>query len=94
MECAKLLLDAGADVNSKNAKDNTPLMVAAALGHYSVLRFLIDQPNINVNAQVQHDYTCLYIRYSLTKLIGIWPFTSESFKTKSLVHITTAWVPN
>ena len=52
MECAKLLLDAGADVNCRNAKDNTPLMVAAALGHHNVLKLLIAQPNIDINAQV------------------------------------------
>lgn len=52
LECAKLLVGAGADVNSRNAKDNTPLMVAAALGHYNILKFLIAQPNIEVNAQV------------------------------------------
>ena len=52
MECAKLLLGAGADVNSRNAKDNTPLMVAAALGHYNILKLFISQSNIDINAQV------------------------------------------
>ena len=54
LECAKLLLDAGADVNCRNAKDNTPLMVAAALGHHNVLRLLISQSNIDINAQVMN----------------------------------------
>ena len=45
-------MDAGVDVNYRNAKDNTPLMVAAALGHYNVLKFLLDQPSIEVNVQV------------------------------------------
>lgn len=54
LECAKLLVDAGVDVNCRNAKDNTPLMVAAALGHYNILKFLLDQPKIEVNAQVYY----------------------------------------
>ena len=62
-ECAKLLLGAGVDVNCKNAKDNTPLMVAAALGHYNVLKLLVTQTNIDVNAQVC--YACTLYMYSL-----------------------------
>lgn len=49
-------MDAGVDVNCRNAKDNTPLMVAAALGHYNILKFLLAQPNIEVNAQVRITY--------------------------------------
>lgn len=51
-EAAHLLLDAGADINCKNLKGNTPLMIAGALGHYSLLEILATHPKINVQAEV------------------------------------------
>jgi len=47
-----LLLDAGANINCKNLKGNTPLMIAGALGHYSLLEILANHPKINVQAEV------------------------------------------
>ena len=51
-EAARLLLDAGADINCKNLKGNTPLMIASALGHDSLLEMLANHPEINVQAEV------------------------------------------
>ena len=51
-EAARLLLDAGADINCKNLKGNTPLMIASALGHDSLLEMLANHPKINVQAEV------------------------------------------
>ena len=51
-ESAKLLIDAGANVNSKNHKGATPLIIAAVKGHYSVLRILANHPNILLCDQV------------------------------------------
>lgn len=53
---AKVLVDAGADVNSRSIKEDTPLMVAAAVGHYPVLKYLLQHPQIDLCAQVQHQH--------------------------------------
>ncbi|CAI8023106.1 E3 ubiquitin-protein ligase mib1 [Geodia barretti] len=45
-----LLLEAGADVNSKGGGENTALMVAAALGHTSALSVLLAYPLLNIHA--------------------------------------------
>ena len=49
-----LLLEAGADVNSKGGGENTALMVAAALGHTSALSVLLAYPLLNIHAGVGH----------------------------------------
>ena len=51
-ETAKLLIDSGANVNSKNGKGATPLIIAAVKGHYSVLRILTNHPDIKLHEQV------------------------------------------
>ena len=51
-EAARLLLDAGADINCKNVKGNTPLMIAGAVGHYSLLEILANHPKIKLQAEV------------------------------------------
>ena len=49
---AQQLVDANADVNSKNNKGATPLIIAAVKGHHSVLRILANDPNIRLHEQV------------------------------------------
>lgn len=51
-EVAKLLVDANADVNSRNNKGATPLIIAAVKGHHSVLRLLANHPTIRLHEQV------------------------------------------
>ena len=51
-EIAKMLVDAGANVNSKNHKEATPMIIAAVKGHISVLRVLADDPKIDLQCQV------------------------------------------
>ena len=50
---AKILLDAGADVNAKDWNGVTPLAVAAALGHYSVMDLVINHPGVRIDVQVR-----------------------------------------
>ena len=52
LDPAKVLLDAGVDVNTKNRKGNTPIMVTAAVGNYKLLKFFASHPKINLHAQV------------------------------------------
>ena len=59
-EVAQLLVNANADVNSKNNKGATPLIIAAVKGHQSVLRILANHPNIKLHEQV------IYVLYFIT----------------------------
>ena len=52
-EATTILIDAGADVNSKNSKGASPLIIAAVKGHYSVLRKPANHPNIKLHEQVR-----------------------------------------
>jgi ankyrin repeat protein len=42
MEVAKVLLEAGADVNARDASQNTPLHYAALHGHTTVAKLLLE----------------------------------------------------
>lgn len=50
---AKILIDAGANLNAKNHKGATPMIIAAVKGHVSVLKLLANHPNIQMTEQVQ-----------------------------------------
>jgi ankyrin repeat protein len=49
---AKLLVDAGANTNARDANGTTPLSLAAALGHYSVVNALLESRDTDINSQV------------------------------------------
>ena len=51
-QATEVLLDAGADVNCRDIMENTSLMIAAAVGHYRVLRILANHPQVDLHAQV------------------------------------------
>ena len=54
-----MLLEAGADVNSKNSKRGiTPIMIAGAVGHIELMEIMATHHTANVNVQV---YACLHI---------------------------------
>ena len=50
--CAELLVQHGADVNSKNSKGATPVMLAATKGCNEMLRMLTRQPAVRLADQV------------------------------------------
>ena len=60
-QVAELLLDAGSDVNLKGIGGNTPIHIAAALGHCRLLKLFLNQPNPDVNPQVICSYMYMYM---------------------------------
>lgn len=54
-EAARLLLELGADINSKDGmgRENTATMAAGALGHYEVLEVLLEHHLLNLHAGVR-----------------------------------------
>ncbi len=59
VEIARMLIDAGANVNVQDADGLTPLHVAALNGRVEIVRMLIDA-GANVNVQDQWDWTPLH----------------------------------
>lgn len=49
---ARILLDAGADVNSRDSRGVTALSIAAAVGHQDIMKVLAFYPGVDVNVQV------------------------------------------
>ncbi|GIJ84937.1 hypothetical protein Asppvi_003792 [Aspergillus pseudoviridinutans] len=56
----QFLINHGWDVNEVNAEQRTPLHLAVEEGHYSVVRVLLNQPQINLHAQDQQASTALH----------------------------------
>ena len=51
-EAAKILIEAGSDVNAKGETGLTPVHIAAALGYSRLLKLLLDNPSCKVDARV------------------------------------------
>ena len=50
LDAVKAAFEAGAQVNAKNANESTPVMLAAAIGHEAIFRYLINDKRANFNA--------------------------------------------
>ena len=61
-DAAKLLLDAGADVNCKNAVGIFPLTLCTALGNYRVMKLFANHPKVNLHNQVYGEKQTLKYR--------------------------------
>lgn len=59
-ECAKLLLDAGIDVNEK-INGVSPIYIAAKNNDPEIVRLLLSQKGIDVNAETQGKFTPLFV---------------------------------
>ena len=53
VKLAKLLVNVGANINSKNVKGLTPLMIASGSGAVDVLKLLATQPKNAIDMQVR-----------------------------------------
>ena len=52
-EAARVILKHGADINSKDGRQNNATMAAGALGHYEVLEVLLSHRLLNLHAGVR-----------------------------------------
>ena len=61
-EGARLLLEHGAEINSKDGRENTAAMAAGALGHFEILEVLLGHRLLNIHAGVRqrHSHVCYY----------------------------------
>jgi uncharacterized protein len=82
-EALKILLDAGADVNT-NGNHGTPLILAAFLGHYECVRILLDR-GADINAQTDEGETGLMLLVAYTE--NAKPNNKEIIKGKMLSSI-------
>ena len=57
---AKLLVDHGSDLGSKNDRGCTPVHLVAALGFSKILALFLEQKNCPINAQVTNFLECIY----------------------------------
>ena len=59
IECLKLLLEAGADLNAIDEEENTPLIKAVVRGNEGIIKILLKEKS-DINAQNQFGETALY----------------------------------
>ena len=76
-----LLLERGADVNSKDTNERTALMVAAALGHDAIITVMLAHPLLNIQAGVSH------LRYFFLTRVRARTYTCTLMTVFSQGHI-------
>lgn len=92
LESAKVLLDAGANVNENAADGSSPLLVAAINEHYTLANFLIEH-GANVNAVDDKGRGPLYATIDMRNLE--WstrpaPFEKDTFTDLELINVLIA----
>ena len=61
-EGARLLLEHGAESNSKDGRENTAAMAAGALGHFEILEVLLGHRLLNIHAGVRQRHShCVHL---------------------------------
>lgn len=88
---ARLLLDHGADINSKDGRQNTATMAAGALGHYEVLEVLLEHHLLNIHAGVRY-YVSQDARHVAHSLVDEKNLNYTWFIIRTRTHTTVATV--
>lgn len=66
MESARLLIEAGADINLANSSGNTPLSVAARNGHTIIVKLLLEAGAlVNTIDTVRHTFPTKSTSYQI-----------------------------
>ena len=65
MECAELLLKYGANVNANSSWKITPINIAMLKNHFGMVKFLLNQPGINVNCKDEQGRTLISLAVEL-----------------------------
>lgn len=71
IECAEILIKASANVNSSSNWKLTPLNVAMLKSHFGMVRFLLSQPNVDVNCKDEMGRTLVSLAVDLTTEDGL-----------------------
>ena len=89
-EIVEPLLTAGANVNAKNKKGTTPLMVTAAKGHQKVMKMFLKCSNVDLQLQVNNqkvNHTITTDIFMCRTKMETQPFTMQYLKKKwSALH--------
>ena len=73
-EGARLLLEHGAEINSKDGRENTAAMAAGALGHFEILEVLLGHRLLNIHAGVRQRHShCVHCSKYLQTPMGVFP---------------------
>ena len=59
VEVCEVLMESGANVNVKNEKEDTPLMLACVSGHLPVVKLLLDH-HASISRRGYHDLSALH----------------------------------
>ena len=64
-ECIKELIKAGANINANSSWKITPLNIAMLKNHFGLVKFLLNQPNIDVNCKDEQGRTLISLAVEL-----------------------------
>ena len=73
LKAVRAALTRGEDVNSKDDYDFTPLMRAVMNKNYSIVRLLLEQPELDLNLANNNSWTVLHCAVTSDYMEGVRP---------------------